>query len=201
VTVSCLDNLAPSIAFSPPATLSVKEGTPIDDFLAMFQVDVNGVKGRGLEGVVVSDFVSAPDNIQLSVDLAGWDQARLNRPGTVTVNYVATDEAGNARTVARYVRIYPKDELVVIVNGQKTENDSTTVFIGEAQFTIGIENLAGGQGEPVKIYLLPGRYTAGQMKSLASEVGRTFTVSGKGTYTLYIVSQSRNAYLTYLYIQ
>lgn len=201
VTVSCLDNLAPSIAFSPPATLSVKEGTPIDDFLAMFQVDVNGVKGKGLEGVVVSDFVSAPDNIQLSVDLAGWDQARLNRPGTATVNYVATDEAGNARTVARYVRIYPKDELVVIVNGQKTENDSTTVFIGETQFTIGIENLAGGQGEPVKIYLLPGRYTAGQMKSLASEVGRTFTVSGKGTYTLYIVSQSRNAYLTYLYIQ
>ena len=200
VTISCLDNSPPSIAFSPPATLSVRQGTTLADFQDMFQ-SAGAVLGDGLKGVVVSDNVSSPEHIQLSVDLAGWDQARLDGTGTESVKYTATDEAGNSRTVARSVRIYPKDELIVTVNGQKTEESSTTVFVGETRFTVSIENLPGGQGEPVKIYLLAGRHTAGQMKSLSKEVGREFTVAGKGYYTLYVVPQSRQAYLTYLYIQ
>jgi hypothetical protein len=188
VTISCLDNTPPSILFSSPTVFSVVEGTTreaLEDMLEDFK------------GVVATDNVTLSKDIQLALDVSG---AVLNGPGYTTVFYTAADEAGNQRVMARDIRVYPADEIIVSVNGVKTEPGSTTVLRAASEYKLTIENLASDK-EPVKIYLRRGRFTAGQMKSDASRIDNTFTVSDKGYYTLYIVSQSRQAYLTYLYIE
>ena len=188
VTISCLDNTPPSILFSSPTVFSVVEGTTreaLEDMLEDFK------------GVVATDNVTPSKDIQLALDVSG---AVMNGPGYTTVFYTATDEAGNQRVMARDIRVYPADEIIVSVNGVKTEPGSTTVLRAASEYKLTIENLASDK-EPVKIYLRRGRFTAGQMKSDASRIDTTFTVSDKGYYTLYIVSQSRQAYLTHLYIE
>jgi hypothetical protein len=188
VTVSCLDNTPPSILFSSPTVFSVVEGTTreaLEDMLEDFT------------GVVATDNVTPGKDIQLALDVSG---AVLDRSGYTTVLYTATDQAGNQRVMSRDVRVYPADEIIVSVNGVKTDPQSTTVLRSASEYRLTIENLASDK-EPVKIYLRRGRFTAGQMKSDASRIDTTFTVSDKGYYTLYIVSQSRQAYLTYLYIE
>jgi hypothetical protein len=48
-----------------------------------------------------------------------------------------------------------------------------------------------------------GRRTEGQMKTGASLIdgGTKIAITDEGFYTIYVVSQSRRTYLTYVYVQ
>lgn len=189
VSIKCIDNTAPSIAMQP-STLKVRQGTETseltDDIL--------------LSGVLITDTVSPTPDI--TVNLSGKPtQADLDTVGVYTVNITATDKAGNTSEKQRYIKVYPKDEPEVLVNGQKTDNNGTTVIIGTYVLKVSVD-IPGFEGEPYTVYIRKGDKTAGQMKRNAAVVdGETYTVAEDGYYTLYIIRQNREIYLTRLYIQ
>jgi hypothetical protein len=89
----------------------------------------------------------------------------------------------------------------VLVNGIRTEAGSTTV-LNDCRSYGGLQT-AYGDNEPYKVYLRKGVWTAGQMKGTEplTQTG-AFTLPDKDCfYTLYIVTQNRGTYLTYLYTQ
>ncbi|MDD4503426.1 MAG: hypothetical protein PHS15_01200 [Clostridiaceae bacterium] len=189
VSIKCIDNKAPNIAMQP-STLKVRQGTETseltDDIL--------------LSGVLITDTVSPlPD---IAVNLSGKPtQADLDTVGVYTVNITATDKAGNISETQRYIQVYPKDEPEVLVNGKKTDNNGTTVIIGTYVLNVSVD-IPGFNGEPYTLYIRKGDKTAGQMKRNAAVIeGGTYTVAEDGYYTLYIVRQNREIYLTRLYIQ
>jgi hypothetical protein len=189
VSINCIDNIAPQINISP-STLRVRQETDAaaltDDLL--------------LSGVNITDNVSS--GADLTITLTGRPtQADLNTPGVYTLTITAADKAGNTRQAQRYIRVYSKNEPEVLVNGQKTDNLGTTVIIGSYVLNISV-NIPDLGGEPYTVYIKQGYKTAGQMKRDATVIENgTYTVSGDGYYTLYIVRQNREAYLTRLYIE
>ena len=65
---------------------------------------------------------------------------------------------------------------------------------------------SGNGAEPFKLYYAAGLKTAGQMKTagklMAVSGGKAaFTAPDEGFYTIYIVTQSRKTFITYLYVQ
>lgn len=189
VSIKCTDNTAPNIAMQP-STLKVRQCTETseltDDIL--------------LSGVLITDTVSPTHDI--AVNLNGKPtQADLDTVGVYTVNITATDKAGNTSEKQRYIQVYPKDEPEVLVNGIKTERDGTTVVIGTYVLNVSVD-IPSFNGEPYTLYIRKGDKTAGQMKRNAAVIeGGTYTVAEDGYYTLYIVRQNREIYLTRLYIQ
>lgn len=189
VSIKCIDNTAPSIAMQP-STLKVRQGTKITELTDAVL----------LSGVLVTDTVSPASDI--AVSLCGKPtQADLDTVGVYTVNITAADKAGNISEKQRYIKVYPKDEPEVLVNGNKTDNNGTTVIIGSYTLAIAVD-IPGFKGEPYTVYIRKGDKTAGQMKRNAAVVeGGTYTVAEDGYYTLYIIRQNREIYLTRLYIQ
>lgn len=189
VNIKCIDNTAPSIAMQP-STLKVRQGTKIAELTDAVL----------LSGVLVTDTVSPAQDI--AVNLSGKPtQADLDTVGVYTVNITATDKAGNISEKQRYIQVYPKDEPEVLVNGQKTDNNGTTVIIGTNVLKVSVD-IPDFKGEPYTLYIRKGDKTAGQMKRNAAIIeGGTYTVAEDGYYTLYIIRQNREIYLTRLYIQ
>ncbi|MEA4890063.1 MAG: hypothetical protein VB070_11425 [Clostridiaceae bacterium] len=186
VEVACIDRTGPGITFSP-ARLTVKQGTALTDFNKML-----------MDGVTVQDNKTAAAGIH--VDSETLTQEQLDKVGNYPLIYTATDGAGNITTATRYVRVYDKNELAVTLNGVKTDAGSTIILSGTDTVTLAIANLTAG--EPYTVYLKDGRRTAGQMKSGTETIaGSTFKISRDGFYTLFIVTQSREAYITYFYVQ
>lgn len=187
VEISCFDNAAPSISFSP-LTVTALSSTDMESLNTMLD-----------QGVTVKDNATAPGDILLSHE--PFIAAHLNSPGLYQILYTAEDLAGNISTAVRYVKVYSATEINVTVNGKRTEAKGAVV-LSELQVTLEVSKLPLGDHEPYKVYLRKGVWTAGQMKGiqpLASPAG--FTVPDKGYYTLYIVTQNRGTYLTYLYIE
>lgn len=186
--VGNIDRSAPSVTLSP-STVSIREGGTAEDLKALLD-----------QGFIVTDNISKNEAIDKSYDKS---QVDLNKPGVYTVTYTAEDEAGNRTTATRYVRVYSKLELEVLLNGKKTyENE--TLALSSQNITITVNNPLKGK-EPYTIYLGRGILTEGQIKRNSSVVkpdgaGR-FTVPSKGFYTLYIVTQSRQSYLTIIYVE
>lgn len=189
VSIKCIDNTAPSIAMQP-STLKVRQGTKIAELTDAVL----------LSGVLVTDTVSPAQDI--AVNLSGKPtQADLDTVGVYTVNVTAADKAGNISEKQRYIKVYPKDEPEVLVNGNKTDNNGTTVIIGTNVLKVSVD-IPGFKGEPYTLYIRKGDKTAGQMKRNAAIIeGGTYTVAEDGYYTLYIIRQNREIYLTRLYIQ
>ena len=73
----------------------------------------------------------------------------------------------------------------------------------DRQVTLEVSKLPMGDNEPYKVYLRKGIWSAGQMKEAKplSQAG-SFTLPDRDSfYTLYIVTQNRGTYLTYLYLK
>lgn len=189
VSINCIDNVPPNITMQS-STLKLRQGTNIAELTDQVL----------LSGVIITDNVSTDADI--AVRLSGsLSQTDLDTVGVYTVAITAADKAGNSRKIQRFIRVYPKDEPEVLVNGEKTDNQGTTVIIGTYDLDISVD-IPGFSGEPYTLYMRKGDKTAGQMKRNATVVeGGTFTVTEDGYYTLYIVRQNREIYLTRLYIQ
>ena len=187
VAISCFDKAGPVISFNP-TTITVMSGTDAASFIDLLE-----------QGVTVTDNSTASGDITLTHGDAA--AVNLTIPGKYQVAFTATDRAGNATTANRYVKVFSASEINVAVNGIRTESKGTVV-LKDQQVTLEISKLPMGDNEPYKVYLRKGIWTEGLMKGTEplKQTG-SFTLSEKDCfYTLYIVTQNRGTYLTYLYI-
>ena len=102
--------------------------------------------------------------------------------------------------------VYDKNQPTLLINSIMAD-DGGTLFLTTDTIEVAVELPDSGSGaEPFKLYYAAGLKTAGQMKT----AGTLMTVSGgkaafiapeEGFYTLYIVTQSRKTFITYLYVQ
>ncbi|MDR2671317.1 MAG: hypothetical protein LBC26_06320, partial [Oscillospiraceae bacterium] len=183
IPVDCFDRQAPTLRIVP-SRIDIAAGT-----------EASEVQRLLAQGVSASDNRSEPDKI--AVTNAGLTAEQLAVPGLYAVEYTATDELGNTRKTTRSVRVFDPNTLRVAVNGQITESQETTLLPMGA-VALEIRNKALGDREPHKVYIRPGRWTAAQMKG-QTEAPAAYTLDAPGYYTVYVVTQSRGTYLTYLY--
>jgi hypothetical protein len=100
----------------------------------------------------------------------------------------------------------------------KTESRGATIVNAAGKATVPLvasmpEPEGGGSPEPFKLYYGVGYRTIGEMKSLGEKLAVTarpgelqlgdanLPVPSSGFYTLYMVTQSRVEYITYVYVQ
>ena len=188
VTLNCFDKTAPKITFSP-ITLTVLSSTDFKSFETML-----------MEGVSVEDDITAQADIVISCEPITPSQ--LAKSGLYSVVYTATDSVGNEGKATRYVKVFSASELNITVNGTRTEPNGVTLIDGQT-VNLSVSNLPLGEGEPYKVYLRKGRWTAGEMKSISKLDNPQIIIlpDKECYYTLYIVTQNRGTYLTYLYAQ
>jgi hypothetical protein len=185
-SVGSIDRAAPVITLDP-LTVSLRQDSNVNDLKVMLD-----------EGCSVTDNASERSKISLTYDS---DSVNLAKPGIYKVTYTVRDEAGNTAAATRFVRVYSRDELDVLLNNKKTTSGNTTTLTSKT-ITISVKNPLGD--EPYTIYLSRGIKTEGQMKKdytiIKPDATGNFTVSSAGFYTLYIVTQSRQTYITKIYI-
>jgi hypothetical protein len=185
---NCFDREGPSIYFDP-IVITVMSGTDPDNLLELLE-----------RGVTVRDNSTAAADIILTHD--DVNNVDLSLPGQYQVAFAATDKAGNTTTARRYVKVFDANAVKVMVNGTLTEPGAVTA-LDDLQVTLEISKMPMGDNEPYKVYLRKGKWTAGQMKGL-KPLDRTdgFTLPARDSfYTLFIVTQNRGTYLTYLYTE
>ncbi len=189
VSVDCIDNIPPNINIST-STLRVRQQTDVATLTDQML----------LSGVTLTDNVTS--SADLVIQLSGKPtQMDLNTPGVYTITIRVTDKAGNTKEAQRFIRVYSKNEPEVLVNGIKTDHMGTTVILGTYELEL-LVNIPDFGNEPYIVYIKKGDKTAGQMKRDAQVItGSRYTVTENGYYTLYIVRQNREVYLTKLYIE
>lgn len=188
VPIRCIDNAGPTISFSP-STITVISGTDAETMSLLLD-----------QGVTVSDNSTPADDIVYNHGTL--TDSQLSIPGLYQIVYTAADQAGNESHATRYVKVFPAHEISVVINGRRTEQKGT-VQLNTQEVTLEVSNLPLGDNEPYKVYLRQGVWTAGLMKGVqALSQPESFTLPERDCfYTIYIVTQNRGTYLTYLYIQ
>jgi hypothetical protein len=185
--IDCIDRTPPQILL-PGGTIPVRQGTSAEEF-----------DNTALQAVLVSD--NSDGTPALTHDRSKVD---LATPGTYPITFTARDAAGNQRSAAFFVRVYDESLLEVRVNGTLTQPNDTLAIGGSGARVVSVTvgNLPGlsGEAEPYRMYWKAGLNTPGQMKS-ATQFSDSFTAPGGGFYTLYVMTQSRVDYITYVYLQ
>ena len=117
--------------------------------------------------------------------------------------YTARDTAGNESKSERFIHVVGSDDIVLTVNGNNTSYMGTLILdTGDLTFAVGNLTNTNGIYEPYSMYVKRGFKTAGQMKNNSSKIqDNKVTLDGTGFYTVYIMTQSRKQYITYLYIE
>lgn len=180
-SVGSIDKIAPVVTLDP-VTVDIRQDSSEEALKVLLGV-----------GCIVSDNKSETSKIDVTYNI---DNVDLTVPGVYTVTYEAKDEVGNTGRATRFVRVYSKDELEVLINDRKTYYGSTT-NVKLSELKIKVNNPLGN--EPYTIYLSSSLRSEGQMKYSNTIIrhdseGR-FSVPSPGFYTLYIVTQSRQTYL------
>ena len=125
-------------------------------------------------------------------------EKQLNNQGIYEVEYVLTDSVGNKRTVNRYVKVISSANLKVRVNGELTQScDTTILFDNTVDITL---EKSKRSGESFKVYYKKGIRKAGSMKNAKVSKNGKLKDLDIGFYTLYVVTQNKESYLTYLFI-
>jgi hypothetical protein len=114
--------------------------------------------------------------------------------------------------------VYDLNAPTIFIDGMKTEPRGATIVNAAGRDTVplvaSMPDPGGGRfPEPFKLYYGAGYRTIGEMKSLGEKLAVTarpgelqladpdLPVPASGFYTLYIVTQSRTEYITYVYVQ
>lgn len=187
-----LDNKAPELKLKQSSVGIVRNKEGFD-----FRTD--------LGGYTVSDNVSAPENIDVS--LTGLD---LGRTGRQTVVYTARDQVGNTATAAQDVYVTDQDGLLIFANGVLISGDSEESAIFDSSkltFRVSQFNLMDVKGQTLtnqagtfEMLYQSGLYREGQTKNflagsqnLKELKDGTFTVTfaQPGWYTLLVRNQER----------
>lgn len=183
--VTYVDAQAPNIQFDK-SVLTVSQGTTVQELKDLLLDNST---------FIVWDNVDSTPTVSIENLLS---EKNLSNQGIYQVNYILKDAAGNQRSVMRYVKVISSANLKVKVNGELMTSCDTTI-ITETSATITLEK-SKRQGESFKVYYKEGIRKAGSMKN--AKVAKKGKISNldRGFYTLYIVTQNKETYLTYLYI-
>lgn len=180
-----VDDTAPYIDF-PKSSITVAAGTTQDELKEML-LDPSGY----------SFWDDIDDNPTITFeDMLTEDD--LSNQGIHEVTYVLTDHVGNKRKVARYIKVISSANLLLKANGKLMIACDTTV-VSDKSVEITLEK-SKRKGESFKIYYRKGIRMAGSLKNAKVSKDGKLTNLEKGFYTLYIVTQNKETYLTYLYI-
>ena len=183
--IKYVDEVAPHIQFNK-SVISVSQGTSVKELKEMLLDD---------NTFILWDNVDLAPQITIKNMLS---ENQLKVQGIYEVTYVLTDSAGNKRNVNRYVKVICSANLKVRANGElMTSCDTTVLFDSNVDITL---EKSKRVGESFKIYYKEGIRKAGSMKNAKVSKNGKLTDLGKGFHTLYIVTQNKESYLTYLYI-
>jgi hypothetical protein len=136
-------------------------------------------------------FDAESESIELSVSFT----EKIDEIGVTTVEYFATDEAGNVSSMEGKLRIVSFYEPFVMYGEQKLSREEGIVVSPDKDLILSVDC----QGLYYKAIIKSGDNTAAQMKN-GSDVICDYTLDkqinlGKleaGTYTLYIINQNRD---------
>lgn len=180
-----VDDTAPYINF-PKSSITVAEGTTKDELKEML-LDPSGY----------SFWDDIDDNPTIAFEDMPTEED-LSNQGIHEVTYVLSDYVGNERKVTRYVKVISSANLIVKANGKLMVPCDTTI-VSDKSADITLEK-SRRKGESFKIYYRKGIRKAGSLKKAKVSKDGKLTNLEKGFYTLYIVTQNKETYLTYLYI-
>lgn len=180
-----VDDTAPYIEFYK-SSIKVAQGTTKDELKELL-LDQSGY----------SLWDNVDDNPTITFeDMLTEDD--LSNQGVHEVTYVLTDGVGNKRKATRYVKVVSSANLIVMADGKMMEScDSTIIEDNNVEITL---KKSRRKGESFKIYYKKGIRKAGSLKNAKVCKNGKLTNLESGFYSLYIVTQNKETYLTYLYI-
>lgn len=189
--VEGLDNTAPELKLAQSVVAVAKNKSGFD-----FRVD--------LGGYTVSDNVSKPENITVSI--SGLE---LSTIGRYRVTYTAVDQVGNSATVIQDVYVVDSSGMQIFANGlliSEALGESALFDTNQLIFDIQGYNLMSVNGEQkvnesgtYDVLYYSGLYREGQMKYIATKLTHeqltkqdfTVTFPKKGWYTIVVRNQER----------
>lgn len=183
--ISKLDDIAPSIQFDEP-TVNAFQGMTAAELEEML-----------LDGSTFRLWDNADGNPNVSLKTSLTD-SELNEQGIHEVYYLLSDHVGNEKTVKRYVKMISSANLKITANGQMMLPCDTTI-LKTPDVELKLEK-SKRNGESFKVYYEKGIQKAGVMKKASVTKDGRLTGLEAGFYTLYVVTQNKETYLTYLYI-
>ena len=183
--VKYVDGQAPNIQFSK-SVVNVSQGTTVKELKDILLDE---------DSYILWDNVDPTPTVIIENMLT---EANLNNQGIHEVKYVLKDSSGNQRIVTRYVKVISSANLKIKANGELMSSCDTTI-LNENEVTLTLEK-SKRKGESFKIYYKEGIRKAGSMKNAKSTKKGKITNLENGFYTLYIVTQNKETYLTYLFI-
>lgn len=183
--VKMVDDTAPYIEFYK-SSITVSSGAAIDELKELL-LDKSGY----------SLWDNLDDNPKITFENMLTEE-NLTNQGIHEVTYVVTDSVGNKRKATRYVKVISSANLVLKANGELMVPCDSTI-LSDNNVEIVLEK-SRRMGESFKIYYKNGIRKAGSLKNAAVSKDGKLTNLESGFYTLYIVTQNKETYLTYLYI-
>lgn len=122
------------------------------------------------------------------------------KAGLYTLTYEAEDAAGNVSKVYRTLYIMKEGTPLLIVNGEAAVPYGRTV-LDETNIKLEVTGMSSAD-DLLVIKWKGGMKTTAQMKHSTTTVeNMEFTVPGSGFYTIYVRTQEREEYVTYLYVE
>ena len=181
LAVTSKDSVAPVITFDTQ-TVYVIEGASVEKMEEMVNSGVN-----------ISD---NKDGVISQYDVTGIP-AQV-KTGIYQLTYTAQDNTGNTTTADRILYVSGVGSPFVVINGEATQPFGT-IITDSRTIKLDIRNIGLGR---TTVKWKAGVKTSGQMKYDSYAVkGDSFTVPGSGIYTVYIRTQDRNEYVTYIYVE
>ncbi len=178
------DNVPPVITLAS-STVVVNEDASYEDMLAA----IHG-------GVTVTDDKDGDIN---RFRITGYPNKVT--AGLYNLTYHASDEAGNTSDISRVLYIMAEGTPLLLVNGEAALPFDKVVIRNGENISLQIQNFTGDRNSMVIKYR-SGIKTAGQMKYSATTVeNMSFSVTEPGHYTIYIRTQDRVEYVTYIYVE
>lgn len=183
--VTYVDDQAPNIQFTK-SVIKVSQGTTVQELEELLLDNST---------FILWDNKDSAPTVSIENMLS---EANLNCQGIYEVDYVLKDSAGNKRNITRYVKVISSANLTVKVNGELMSSCDTTI-LNDHSATITLEK-SKRLGESFKVFYKEGIRKAGSMKNAKVANDGQLGNLENGFYTLYIVTQNKETYLTYLYI-
>ena len=119
--------------------------------------------------------------------------------GVYQLLVTATDASGNRSKAERTLFILEEDAPLLLINDE-VGLPYGKVFTEMGETTLELRNVV--EGQPVVIKYRKGIYTTGQMKYYAETVeDMAFETTERGHYTIYVRTQDRQEFVTYLYVE
>lgn len=180
-----LDDIAPSIQF---------DHSVVNVFQGMTAAEL---KEQLLDASTFRLWDNIDPNPQISLKTM-LSEKQMNEQGIHEVTYLLSDRVENEKLVKRYVKVISSANLKITANGEALLPCDTTI-LKDNQVDLVLEK-SKRNGESFKVYYKKGIQKAGAMKKADVVKDGRLTNLESGFYSLYIVTQNRETYLTYLYV-